>query len=196
MRRGGRKRKLGNRNVNRRDRRLVHARESPAARAALMPHRRGVSHPEDQVAESELGRMQLRGELEPFQLLAGQQYARAWRSYMAMLGGPKQLLNGRWSGFDCGGCLGQVGNQFLCECYKRERRWLDANRALRQAGWPALIAVQQVVLHDGLCPTERRSALHLGLTTLAAHFGLTKKPNRRSNNRSSHLFPCPPAEHG
>src|SRR5262245_4478723 len=152
---------------------LVIERESPAARAAQMPHRKGLKHPEDQLAENELGRMQLRGDLKPFQVLAAQEYARAWRGYVSMLGGPKRLVNGRWSGHDCGGCLGLAGTA-VCACAQRERKWLDANRALRQAGWAALLAVQALALLDQPCP-DRRSELEIGLTTLAEYFGLTKR---------------------
>ena len=190
MKRRGRKRKLGKRNARGL---LIHERESPAARAREMPHRRGLEHPEDQLAESELGRMQLRGDLEASQVLSGQEYARAWRGYISMLGGPKRLINGRWSGFDCGGCLGLTKTE-MCECHKRERKWLDAQHALRAAGWRALIAVQQVALHDQQCPDERRSALELGLDALARYFGLTKTANRSRNNKSSQHLAHPPAQ--
>ena len=39
----------------------------------------------DQLAESELGRLALRGELEPVLAAAGADYARHWRGYIASL---------------------------------------------------------------------------------------------------------------
>jgi hypothetical protein len=65
-----------------------------------------------------------------------------------------------------------VGTDF-CLCELRKRKWLGAQRALRAAGWRALIAVQQVVLHDQ--PSAHNIAdLQVGLWALAQHFGLTK----------------------
>jgi hypothetical protein len=189
MNRRGRKRKLGPRNLKRRDRRRILERESPAARAAQMPHRREFKHPEDQLAENELGRMVLRRELDPLLGQAGQEYARVWRAYLSTLEAPRRARIAEPGAIlDCGGCLGQVGTQF-CECAKRKRRWLDASRVLRQVGTGPTIWVQAVALNDEACPFERLEMLRLGLVVLAAHFGLrsrlTKKANRRSNNRTS-----------
>jgi hypothetical protein len=189
MSRRGRKRKLGPRNPKNRRGRLLHERESPAVRAAQMPHRRNFKHPEDQLAENELGRMVLRGELDPLLGQAGQEYARVWRDYLATLEAPRRARIAEGGAiFDCGGCLGQVGTQF-CECEKRKRKWLDASRVLRQVGHGPTIWVHAVALNDEQCPFERLEMLRLGLAALASHFGLrsrlTKKPNRRSNNRTS-----------
>jgi hypothetical protein len=188
MSRRGRKRKPGPRNPKRRDRRRILERESPAVRAAQMPHRREFKHPEDQLAENEIGRMVLRGELDRILGQAGQEYAQVWRAYLATVEAPRRarLIDEHWGPIlDCGGCLGQVGNQFLCECFKRKHRWIDASRVLRQVGHGPTIWVHAVALNDQQCPFERLEMLRLGLVVLAAHFGLTKKRNRRSNNRTS-----------
>ena len=54
------------------------------AAQALMPHRRALGEKAvDQLAESELGRLALRGELEQVLATAGADYARHWRGYIA-----------------------------------------------------------------------------------------------------------------
>src|SRR5262249_61639368 len=83
-RRAGRRRKTGRRKPSGD---LVSApRPTPAAIAATMPHRRALGEKAvDQLAESELGRLALRGELEPVLATAGADYARHWRGGIARL---------------------------------------------------------------------------------------------------------------
>ena len=65
----------------------------PAAIAASMPHRRALGEKAvDQLAESELGRLAPRGELEPVLATAGADYARHWRGYIASLRTPRALV--------------------------------------------------------------------------------------------------------
>ena len=72
------------------------------AAQALMPHRRALGEKAvDQLAESELGRLALRGELEPVLATAGADYARHWR-----------------------GCIAS-----LCAARRREQRLKDGRRA-------------------------------------------------------------------
>jgi hypothetical protein len=82
--RAGRKRKAGYRQPKGK---LRYQRgPSPAEIAAGMPHRRALGEKAvDQLAESELGRLALRGELEPVLATAGADYARHWRGYIASL---------------------------------------------------------------------------------------------------------------
>jgi hypothetical protein len=165
-----------------------------------MPHRKWLGKDAaDQLAENELGRMVLAGRLARELALAGEYYAAAWRGYVSTLAGPKRLaaavigMEPR-GGYDCGGCLDLVETRF-CMCAARRDKWTAAMRALRNAGWPAMIAVQQVALHGMECPPERLPALRLGLAALAHYFGLlTSKTNRVLGNASSHLTPSPPAE--
>ena len=186
-RRAGRKRKAGARHPGGK---LKQAHESPAVRAAAMPHRKGLAHPEDQLGESELGRMVLRGELELELATAGGEYARVWRAYVSTVAAPRRAaIRDEVGGiFDCGGCLSLVGSGF-CLCAARKEEWLNANRALRRASarpgysWAALIEVQKVVLHDE--PASSVSILRLGLTALAQHFGLTVKAKSRYRYASS-----------
>src|SRR5262245_64266993 len=108
MRRRGRKRKAGHRT---RSGRLVHdPRLSSAAIAATMPHRHALGEKAvDQLAESELGRLALRGELEPVLATAGADYARHWRGYIASLCAPRALV-ARWpnSGWKMGADVGNA----------------------------------------------------------------------------------------
>jgi hypothetical protein len=68
---------------------LVVRPDKPAAIAATMPHWRAFGEKAvDQLAESELGRLALRGELGPVLTTAGADYARHWRGYIASLCAP------------------------------------------------------------------------------------------------------------
>ena len=77
-RRAGRRRKVGRRKPSGD---LVSApRPMPAQIAARMPHRRALEEKAlISLAESELGRLALRRELEPVLATAGADYARHWR---------------------------------------------------------------------------------------------------------------------
>src|SRR5262245_20185506 len=151
-------------------------RPSPREIAATMPHRRALGDKAvDQLAENELGRLVLRNVISGIEALAGDYYAGRWRGYVATLAGPRRLGGGHLVSLDCGGC--QRGEAF-CFCELRKTLWLEAHASLRRAGWPALIAVQQVALHGMECPPERLAPLRLGLSALAQHFGLTPRPTR------------------
>jgi hypothetical protein len=66
---------------------------TPAQIAARMPHRRASEEKAvDQLAESELGRLALRGELEPVLATAGADYAQHWRGYIASLCAPRAFV--------------------------------------------------------------------------------------------------------
>ena len=56
--------------------------------AAPMPHRRALGEKAVELAESELGRLALRGELEPVQATAGADYPRHWRGVAFVLPEP------------------------------------------------------------------------------------------------------------
>ena len=74
-RRKGRPRKTGPRHRNGHLKLAVMA-ESPRERASRMPHRRGLGeHAADPAAESELGRMRIRGEVSEPEETAGYVYA-------------------------------------------------------------------------------------------------------------------------
>jgi hypothetical protein len=129
--------------------------------------------------------------------LAGEYYAAAWRGYVSTLAGPKRLAAAPIGmeprgGYDCGGCLDLVNTRF-CLCAAQRDKWTAAARALRSAGWPATIVVQQIALHGMECPSERLSALRLGLSALANHFGLTTQPKRDYQSATSQLLQPPAA---
>ena len=63
--------------------------------AVILPHRRALGEKAvDQLAESELGRLALRGELEPVLATARADYARHWRGYIARLCAPRAPCSG------------------------------------------------------------------------------------------------------
>jgi hypothetical protein len=169
MKRRGRKRKLGRRHPSGD---LITIRESPAQRAAKMPHRRGVKDPLDQRAETELGRMELRGEIAREQALAGLEYGRVYRAYLATLSGPKRPnASGHGTLLDCGGCLGMVGTQ-MCICERRKRAWMAAAAVI--AG-PQMRVTLALVLEDKKPASSFEcESLSIALWALAHHFGLTK----------------------
>ena len=89
-RRRGRPRKAGR---LKRSGDLVVRPDKPAAIAATMPYRHALGEKAvDQLAESELGRLALRGELELVLATAGADYARHWRGYIASLCAPRALV--------------------------------------------------------------------------------------------------------
>lgn len=161
---------------------------SPREIAASMPHRRWLGEKAvDQLAENELGRLVLSAKITGIEALAGDYYIARWRGYVATLAGPRRIGGGHFVSLDCGGC--QRGEAF-CFCELRKTLWLEAHAALRAAGWPALLAVQQVALHGMECPSERLQPLRLGLSALAQHFGLTGRTNRITKMPSSSFAPA------
>jgi hypothetical protein len=140
-----------------------------------MPHRRGLGDQAiDQKAESELGRLLLRGALDgidvPAEVLAaaGGEYARLWRGYLATLGGPRALYVGSGRAFVCCGNV-SILNRRECVCLVRQRAWLEAMLRLRKEGDGVLRAVSLVCLHDR---PGNVGALRVGLVALAGYFGL------------------------
>ena len=188
-RRSGRKRKSGRRHPGGK---LVQPHVSPLEVACAMPHRRGLgARAADQLAENQLGRLVLRGELEGVLALAGEYYAAAWRGWLTTLSAPRRAAVRDLAGIvvggalDCGGCLGLVGTRF-CMCAARKRKYLEADGALRAAGLDAQFAVTCIVLQDlshyhpfWLAP------LRTGLRALATHFGLTPRAKGILGNASS-----------
>jgi hypothetical protein len=144
-----------------------------------MPHRRGLPHPEDQLAVSELGRMQLRGKLAPELVTAGNQYAAIWHAYMGCLLGPRPIRvgSGRLACHDCP--VGRQNARYGCLCAIRRRCFVDAVCALAGRGNLILRIVNGVVIDDRQCPDDLVGLLRLGLGALAQHFGLTE--NRKSD---------------
>ena len=72
--------------------------ESPREIASRMPHRRALGEKAvDPAAESELGRMRLRGEVSEPEATAGEVYARMWRGYVATLGQPARCRGWPWA---------------------------------------------------------------------------------------------------
>jgi hypothetical protein len=148
---------------------------SPREIAAGMPHRRGLGEKAtDQRAETELGRLVLRGVLDETLGLAGETYLALWRGYVFSLAGPRELSNGGGHGFTCGGCE----EMRHCRCEFRKRIFLEAREVLEDAGAVVELTVERVAF-DGHPLTVRWDIelLRLGLSLLARHFGLTPRAN-------------------
>jgi hypothetical protein len=154
-----------------------------------MPHRRGLGEKAvDQRAETELGRLVLRGTLTADQGLAGETYLALWRGYVHSLAGPRELAQGDGHGFTCGGCDTAEARKW-CRCEFRKRIYLEAARVLTEVGAPAVFAVEHVVLDDGVCLMGTHDVgLRWGLSALAHHFGLTARANRNIGKCSISQF--------
>src|SRR5215475_5629139 len=91
---------------------------SPREVAAGMPHRRGLGEDAaSQLGENELGRLILKGQLEPLLGLAGEYFAGAYWGYVATLGGPARGGgDGGGGGVGLWGVGGEGGAGFLHVC--------------------------------------------------------------------------------
>lgn len=180
--RRGRPRKAGARHPG--GRLVKRQAESPRVIAALMPHRRGLGERAvDQRAETELGRLVLRGILDETLGLAGETYLALWRGYVFSLAGPRELSNGSGHGFTCDGCV-MLEERKWCRCSFRRRIFLEARRVLEDAGGVVMLVVVNVAIHGNpLTGRWEIEPLRLGLSALAVHFGLI---GRRQCGRADH----------
>jgi len=159
--------------------------ESPRDRAAHMPHRRALGeHAVDPAAESELGRMRLRGEVTEPEATAGEVYARMWRGYVATLDSPRDAGVGHGHSEACVGCPAPLTRKF-CICDLRKRIYAEASRVLVATGRGVAPVVHAVVILDRQCGFSDLPTLKLGLSALASHFGLTNQRNRSRNAQSA-----------
>ena len=181
-RRKGRPRKTGPRYKNGNLRPSSHEPAvSPAAIAASQPHRQGLGDSAaDQKAESELGRLALRGRISAIQYLAGQRYAAQWRAYLATLDGPRspQRGQGRGSGCNPADCRERGAN---CACDLARRLWTRSTFALQAADREAVVTIARVCCWDTPCPPWALPVLRCGLDALAESLGLTTR------NKSPHV---------
>ena len=186
--RRGRKRKDGPRDRQGHLKRRAPA-DSPRAIAATMPHRRGLGDKAtDQRAETELGRMALRGELEDVLVTAGEAYVDQWRGYLVTLVGPHALVNGQGTA-SCRGCE-SADERKWCACAMRQRIWFESQRVLWNAGKRVAWLVTKVAFDDLPCPYGEVHLLRLGLQALAAHFGLTNCRTRAYQKATSQITPA------
>jgi hypothetical protein len=182
-RRKGRPRKTGPRHKNGHLKAVMA--ESPRERASHMPHRRGLGEQSsDPAAESELGRMRLRGEVSEPEATAGEVYARMWRGYVATLDSPRDAGLGHGQSSACVGCPAPLSRKF-CICDLRKRIYAEASRVLVSTGRGVAPVVHAVVILDRPCAFSDLATLKLGLTALAEHYGLlTNHRNGRRNAQS------------
>src|SRR5262245_14880821 len=185
-RRRGRPRKTGPRY---RSGHRVKAAVSPREVAASMPHRRGLGEKAtDQRAESELGRLVLRGDLDATLGLAGETYLGLWRGYVFSLGGPRELSQGGEAGFTCDGC--EVPKH--CRCWFRRKVFEEAQQVLFGCHAAVVWAVEHVVIHDyALTGRWDIHPLRAGLSALADHFGLTPRGKSSYQNAASQIASAP-----
>ena len=172
--------------------------ESPRDRAAHMPHRRALGeHAVDPAAESELGRMRLRGEVTEPEATAGEVYSRMWRGYVATLNAPATPGEAQGRVSACAGCPSPLTQRF-CICDLRKRIYLEASGVLISTGRGVAPVVHAVVILDRQCPFLDLATLKLGLSALAEHYGLcrplTKHANsaRRNARSQKHVAPVMP----
>jgi len=169
-RRKGRPRKTGPRHKNGHLKRTADPMDSPRAIASRMPHRRGLGDQAlDPAAESELGRMRLRGEVTEPENTAGEIYARMWRGYVATLSAPRAPGVAQGAISACMGCPSPLDRKW-CLCDLRRRIYAEAASVLVQTGSGVSPTVHAVVILDR--PVDSLELLKLGLGALAAHYGL------------------------
>lgn len=155
-----------------------------------MPHRRGLGEQAaDQRAETELGRLVLRGDLDATSGLAGETYLALWRGYVFSIAGPSELSNGGGHGFSCDGCPDPQARKH-CRCAFRRKIYQEARTVLARAGAVVLTLVEHTVIHGW--PAPELAALQLGLAALAQHFGLTPRQTVVLGNAASEIA-SPPA---
>jgi len=162
--------------------------DSPRAVAARMPHRRGLGDQAlDPAAESELGRMRLRGEVTEPECTAGEVYARMWRGYVSTLDAPRSPGEGQGRVGSCLGCS-EPETRRWCACALRQRVYAEAASVLVQTGSGVSPAVHAVVILDRQCPFSSLELLKMGLTALAKHYGLlTSQPKRPYQKQRSEI---------
>jgi len=164
---------------------------SPAAIAAAQPHRKGLGdRAPDQLAENELGRMVIRGQISALQHTAGQRYAAQWRAYIGTLDGPRWPWRGQGRGKACDGCLGPARPE-KCACDLARRSWHRSWNALAIAGLATLVSM--VVIYDMPCAPAERLKLCGALDILGEVLGLTTARKSVSlGNTSSQNAPATP----
>src|SRR5207344_2567746 len=161
-RRKGRPRKTGPRHKNGHLKAVMA--ESPRERAAHMPHRRGLGErSSDPAAESELGRMRLRGEVSEPEETAGYVYARMWRGYVSTLNAPASPGEAQGRVSACAGCPTPADRKY-CLCDLRRRIYAEAASVLVQTGSGVSPTVHAVVILDRQCPFSSLELLKMGLT--------------------------------
>ena len=160
---------------------------SPAQVAATQPHRKGLGERvADQIAESEIGRMVIRGQVTALQHLAGQTYARQWRTYLATLDGP------RWTGkggtgrvLACGGCPTK-GDVSKCACGLAARLWRRSWDAMQRVDAASLVT--DLVAYEVPVSRTDLPLLCAGLDELVFELGLTSARKSGSLQILNHTF--------
>lgn len=189
--RAGRKRKSGPRHRSGALKKKKKTRDEQVQLGRRMPHRRALRSDDrlDVRAESPLGRLVLAGRVSEEQCIAGELYARAVGAYRATIDSPRSTAgSGRGSG-----CRSEAFGQENacrvdpdgCRCLRRREAYDSAFCSLNDAGQRAAKVVARVAVHGEAIAPEDVVYLVRGLSSLAAHFGLTGR-RRRPQSRNAH----------
>lgn len=201
MGRQGRSRKAGRRHPSGQ---LVREKKpDDRVRTSRQPHRRGLPAEErlSEKAESPIGRMLLRGQLQrstdplhqasekaELRYEASLRYAVIVGHYRATIEAPRVDAGGG-RGFICGAVEGEFCDPEICICLRRKQRYDDAFAALSYTGGNAFTghraarAVARVAVQRE--EPQPQDIVHLldGLDELVRHFGLTAaRPRKHSRN--------------
>lgn len=180
LNRRGRKRKSGHRQPAGRP---VPVKVDYRAMAAKWPSRADLPEPVRLApeAETEFGKVYLRGQITDHQYRAGMLYARIVSKYRAVIEGPNPSPTSIAGTQAAGGGLSYMDP---AEAVSRKERYDGAFMAVFDAGQKAARAVaRHAVYHHKLAHPDDLKYLRLGLSALATHFGLT---GVRNYGRSTH----------
>ncbi len=164
-----RKRGSGAKTATGRDRRVA---VDYRALAAGQPHRRSLPA-ELRLSEragTVLGSLNLLKRISDDLYEAGRRYGVLVAAYRSVIGTPHGI-SGNGRGYPCSGAP-------ICEnciCRERTDRYMRAYEAISDAGRPAHMAINRVVLDDEIIPADQLEHLFRGLKALARHLGLTSR---------------------
>lgn len=158
-------------------------------RTSRQPHRRAI-HEHDrlaQEAESPIGRMLLKGQLDRKSDHTGEEprdrynaaslYAAAVGAYRSSIGAPVST-GGSGRGYPCEP-VGCAIDSSGCECLLRRVKYNLAYEALAKAGRRAIWAVNEAVVHRRAVDPVMMPYVVAGLDELVTHFGLMRKRQRQ-----------------
>jgi hypothetical protein len=165
-------------------------RESVREIAATMPHRRALGELSVSAwAETPLGRLYLREEITFEEALAGDEFARRWHRYMAVIEGPRLTTGGGGRRFECESCpSNSMEKDSNCTCMVRKQEYYAARAKLTTA---TRGLVMQVVITGVGCAAEELPILKIGLKRLARYFGLTANRNERIGKSTVRVYRLP-----
>lgn len=175
----GRKRKLAHREPNGRPKRASKGDAEAGIMSVVLEQRAKVvglkGHLRDHKIECPLGLLRYFNQIDDRQYDAGVEY----RKVVGIMRRARAIPSPHARSVDLGAVAGGSGEDrrdLEPEEYGRVlRRYQDAFRALSDAGRDAVLAVNELVVHERGIPAHQMAALEMGLNLLARHFGLDKR---------------------